>query len=120
MKKTAIWLACLAALTGCETTRRTGPTPMPAQAFNESTQFLGANGEVVTIPSSRSKARAAEKAAYWRGDGVSGAPSITVNLSHQKAYFYKGGQLVGETPISSGNTQNPTPRGSFKVIQKSK
>lgn len=120
MKRAAAWMACLAVLAGCETTQQNAKTPVSARTLDESTQFLGANGQIVTVASSRSKAREAEKAAYWRGDGVSGAPSITINLSEQKAYFYKGGQLVGESPISSGNSQNPTPRGNFKVIQRSK
>jgi len=80
--------------------------------------FLGANGQVVTVQSTRAKARAAEASAYWHGDGVKGAPSITIDIGAQKAFFYKGGRLVGETPISSGNTQHPTPHGSFSVIQK--
>lgn len=120
MKRIAAALVCIVAIAGCETTRQGAGARVPSRSFDESTQFLGANGQVVTVASSRSKAREAEKAAYWRGDGVSGAPSITINLSDQKAYFYKGGQLVGESPISSGNAQNPTPRGNFKVIQRSK
>lgn len=120
MRKLALWLGCVAALAGCETTRQGSETPMGVRALDESTMFLGANGQVVTVPSSRAKAREAERAAYWRGDGVSGAPSITIDLTQQKALFYKGGQLVGETPISSGNAQNPTPRGHFKVIQRNK
>ncbi len=106
------------ALAGCA-----GPAGTPrstSRTYSEATQFLGANGQVVTIPSARTKAREAEAAAYWKGDGVSGSPSIVINLGAQKAYFYKGGQLVGESPICSGNAQNPTPVGSFRVIQKSK
>jgi Uncharacterized protein conserved in bacteria len=118
MRKLLFPLGCVVALAACETTRQGGSTTV--RSLDESTMFLGANGRVVTVPSSRAKAREAERTAYWRGDGVSGSPSITVNLSEQKAYFYKGGQLVGETPISSGNAQNPTPRGVFKVIQRNK
>lgn len=111
------------AAAGCETERSAASAPRaPHRAvtrnYSEATMFLGANGQVVTVQSTRAKARAAEAAAYWRGDGVPGAPSITVDLGAQKAYFYKGGQLVGETPICSGNAQNPTPVGSFRVIQK--
>jgi hypothetical protein len=88
------------------------------RGYSEATLFLGSDGEVVTLQSTRAAARKAEGDAYWRGDGVSGRPSITVSLGEQKAYFYKGGKLVGETPICSGNAQNPTPRGSFSVIQR--
>jgi len=114
-------LAACAALGGllaaCGTTSHA--TRRPAMRnYSEATQILGANGQIITIESTRAKARAAEAQAYWRGDGVSGSPAITIDLGAQKARFYKGGQLVGETPISSGNAQHPTPRGSFSVIQK--
>ena len=32
---------------------------------------------------------------YWDGDGLSGSPLIKINRSQQKAFFYKGGVLVG-------------------------
>ncbi|MEZ5301183.1 MAG: L,D-transpeptidase family protein [Verrucomicrobiales bacterium] len=43
---------------------------------------------------------------------------MKIDLSEQKAYFYKGGQLVGVSRISSGNESHRTPTGSFKVTQK--
>ncbi len=55
---------------------------------------------------------------YWDGDGVQGAPKITIHLAEQKAYFYKGGQLVGLTPISTGKEGNHTPRGHYKVTER--
>jgi lipoprotein-anchoring transpeptidase ErfK/SrfK len=114
----ALAILCLA-LGACEAPQLGRNTRMlPARNYSEATQFLGANGQIVTIESSRPKARAAEAEAYWHGDGVSGRPSITIDLGAQKAFFYKGGQLVGESPICSGNAQNPTPRGSFSVIQR--
>lgn len=58
--------------------------------------------------------------AYWDGDGVSGSPMIKINLDKQQAYFYKGGQLVGQTFISTGKEGKRTPRGRYKVTQKDK
>jgi hypothetical protein len=55
---------------------------------------------------------------YWDGDGVSGAPSVELHLSEQRAYFYKGGQLVGVSQISTGREGHDTPPGNYKVIQK--
>ncbi len=55
---------------------------------------------------------------YWDGDGVQGAPSITINISDQKAYFHKGSTLVGLTPISTGKEGNNTPRGRYKVTER--
>ena len=55
---------------------------------------------------------------YWDGDGATGAPSVLIDISDQKAYFYKGGTLVGVSALSTGDQKHPTKTGSFKVIQK--
>lgn len=56
---------------------------------------------------------------YWDGDGMSGPPSIVIDLSDQKAYFYKGSSLAGVSAISSGDERHPTTTGQFKITQKS-
>lgn len=60
-----------------------------------------------------------EAASFWDGDGVSGAPKIRINLNEQQAYYYKGSQLVGLAPVSTGVEGRRTPRGSYKITQKS-
>jgi hypothetical protein len=58
---------------------------------------------------------------YWDGDGVSGSPLIKINIREQKAYFYKGGKLVGISKISSGKEDHGgTPPGNYKITEKSK
>jgi lipoprotein-anchoring transpeptidase ErfK/SrfK len=57
---------------------------------------------------------------YWNGDGVSGSPKIVVHISQQKAYFYKGKHVVGETTVSTGKPGFSTPPGHYSVISKSK
>lgn len=57
---------------------------------------------------------------YWDGDGVPGAPHIEVRLSEQRAYYFKGDQLVGVSQVSTGKEGHDTPSGSFKVLQKDK
>ncbi len=57
---------------------------------------------------------------YWDGDGISGSPLIRINRKEQKAYFYKGGTLVGVSRISSGKEDTGTPPGRYKITQKSK
>lgn len=57
---------------------------------------------------------------YWEGDGVSGSPLIKIVRRQQKAYFYKGGKLVGVSKISSGSEDHGTPAGTYKISQKSK
>ncbi len=55
---------------------------------------------------------------WWKGDVVSGKPSLTINLTEQKVFYYKGGNLVGMAPISSGREGNETVAGQFKIIEK--
>lgn len=57
---------------------------------------------------------------YWDGDGVQGSPLVKINRSQQKAFFYKGGVLVGVSPISSGDEDHGTPPGTYKITEKDK
>lgn len=54
---------------------------------------------------------------YWDGDGVTGTPVIKINRGQQKAYFYKGGVLVGVSRISSGDEDHDTPKGTYKITE---
>jgi len=56
---------------------------------------------------------------FWDGDGEVGPASIVIKRSEQKAYFYKGQQLVGMSPIATGKSTHTTPAGRFKITQKS-
>jgi lipoprotein-anchoring transpeptidase ErfK/SrfK len=55
---------------------------------------------------------------YWNGDGVHGSPRIVVHLSEQKAYFYKGKRVVGESSVSTGKPGFSTPPGHYRVVSK--
>src|SRR3954470_9345813 len=55
---------------------------------------------------------------YWHGDGVSGSPKIIVSISEQRAYFYKGKTLVGESTVSTGKPGFGTPPGYYTVFWK--
>jgi L,D-transpeptidase-like protein len=55
---------------------------------------------------------------YWDGEGVPGKPSIKIRLSEQRAYFYKGDQLVGISQLSTGREGKDTPMGKFKILDK--
>jgi len=57
---------------------------------------------------------------YWAGHRASGQPSIRISLHRQRAYFYKNGQLVGVSALSTGREGFDTKPGNFKIIQKSK
>jgi lipoprotein-anchoring transpeptidase ErfK/SrfK len=56
---------------------------------------------------------------WWDDEGVSGSPKIVVNIGDQKAYFYKGKHLVGETTVSTGKPGFSTPPGRYQVLSKS-
>ena len=54
----------------------------------------------------------------WGNEDVPGRARIVVDLSEQKAYFYKGKNLVGESTVSTGMKGFSTPPGSYTVLQK--
>jgi hypothetical protein len=119
-------LAVLVVLTGCQVPS-TSRDHYGDAAY--STTYLGPNGQILTDPraprteAERRKVNAGRRIApqdqgFWNGDGVTGAPTITIDLSDQTARFYKGGQLVGESPVSTGREGYRTPSGRFKVTQK--
>ncbi|MDZ4403492.1 L,D-transpeptidase family protein [Prosthecobacter sp.] len=56
--------------------------------------------------------------AWWKGDGVVGPPRIVINLSEQRIHYFKGGELVGMSPISSGKESTGTVNGRFSIIEK--
>jgi L,D-transpeptidase catalytic domain len=57
---------------------------------------------------------------YWRGDDIRGSAKIVVHVTEQRAYFYKGRKLVGESTVSTGKRGFDTPPGHYRVIQKDK
>jgi lipoprotein-anchoring transpeptidase ErfK/SrfK len=61
-----------------------------------------------------------DNVSYWDGDNAAGSPSVKINLSEQRAYFYKGGELVGISVVSTGREGFGTTSGSFHIIQKDK
>lgn len=55
---------------------------------------------------------------WWEGDGVMGKPRIVINLTEQRLHYFKGDQLVGVSPISSGRESNATLNGKFRILDK--
>jgi lipoprotein-anchoring transpeptidase ErfK/SrfK len=60
----------------------------------------------------------ASRYGFWKGDSVHGSPKIVVYLGEQRAYFYKGKRLVGESTVSTGKPGFSTPPGHYHVISK--
>ncbi|TDU64052.1 L,D-transpeptidase-like protein [Prosthecobacter fusiformis] len=56
--------------------------------------------------------------AYWIGDQVAGSPKLVIDLSAQRIRYFKGGQLVGVSPISSGRESHSTVTGTFRITEK--
>lgn len=88
-----------------------------------STAYLGPNGEIFfgkpSGPKRPAEAPPAPEPKWtWSGEGVRGTPSIVIDLSDQRARFYKGGVEVGSAPVSTGREGYDTPAGKFSVIQK--
>ena len=61
----------------------------------------------------------ATEAGWWNDEGASGPARIIVHIGEQKAYFYKGKRLVGESTVSTGKPGFSTPHGSYSVLSKS-
>jgi lipoprotein-anchoring transpeptidase ErfK/SrfK len=58
-------------------------------------------------------------AGWWNSEGASGNARIIVHIGEQKAYFYRGKTLVGETTVSTGKPGFSTPPGRYSVLSKS-
>ncbi|MBE2204237.1 MAG: L,D-transpeptidase family protein [Chthoniobacterales bacterium] len=88
-----------------------------------STAYLGPNGEIL-FASPRGQKKPAEAPQppevswSWVDDNPGGSPSIVIDLSDQTARFFKGGVLVGISPVSTGREGYSTPSGDYSVIEK--
>ena len=71
-------------------------------------------------PNAAATAPAPAPAYAWNGDGVPGSPKIVVHISEQRAYFFKGKVVVGETTVSTGKPGFSTPPGQYRVVWKNK
>jgi len=67
-----------------------------------------------------SKVPASARKSYWNAQAVEGAPWIVIVLGEQRAFFFKGQTLVGESKVSSGKKRFETPAGEYRVLQKDK
>ena len=59
-----------------------------------------------------------DEISYWDGARSAGKPRIIIDLEQQRAYFYKGGEVVGVSVVSTGREGYDTPSGEFRVTQK--
>jgi hypothetical protein len=101
-------LAAVLVLSACGTDEK-------ARIANPNTSYLPTTGSLATT---QSPADGYDPISYWDGDGVQGPPSVVIYLNEQRAYFYKGDQLVGVSQVSAGREGYNTPPGNYKIMQK--
>ncbi len=49
---------------------------------------------------------------------TSGSVRVVISLPQQKAYVFRGGELFGTSPVSTGRRGHETPVGTFRILQK--
>jgi hypothetical protein len=81
---------------------------------DSSTKYLG----IADADPSKERVDLADRVSYWDGDNVSGAPSIVIDLSDQRLFYYKGNQLVGVSAVSTGGEGRATKAGHYKITKK--
>ncbi|WP_395715597.1 L,D-transpeptidase family protein [Prosthecobacter sp.] len=61
---------------------------------------------------------APDDGSFWYADQMTGKPSVVINLGEQMVYLFKGGELAGGSPISSGSEGYDTMPGSYRIMEK--
>ncbi len=84
-------------------------TPQPGKPFVEP-----------TAPTAPAGADPEAGYSYWDDDPGAGRLRVTIDLSEQTAYFYRGDRKVGRSRVATGLPGHSTPRGSFTIIEKTR
>ena len=84
----------------------------------ESEQRLADRGAALSSDKRTALTSPPAELTYWNDVESDGATKIVVKLGEQRALFYKGKTLVGESNISTGREGFETPAGKYRVIQK--
>ena len=54
----------------------------------------------------------------WNDPGTTEPVRVVVNIGEQRAYVYRGEQLVAASAVSTGKDGKDTPSGTFTILQK--
>lgn len=100
--------------TGCSTSTGSTASPTAQSAFLYGKKKLQ---DVRKLPA-KLMALMRRDGSFWDADDMTGAPSIRIDLGDQMVYFYKGGELAGGSPISSGREGYATRPGRYRIIEK--
>lgn len=107
-------LLCVLALSSCNTVQQTG-----GNAFRYGHKFVtGDIPRVTRFLTGKIKGLIRSDGSFWYADEVQGRPSILISLGEQMVYLFKGGQLAGGSPISSGAEGYDTRPGSYRILEK--
>lgn len=64
-------------------------------------------------------AQLAPGAHLWQAEGaVEGPVEIVIGLAEQRAYVFRGGELIGAASVSSGVKGRESPIGRFQILEK--
>ena len=91
---------------------------MNSPLFKKAGRAVAAMSVAAAVCSCSSPVATDEAQGWWTGDRVQGSPRIAIDLSQQVVKYYKGGQMVGAAPISSGREGYGTVRGTYRIIEK--
>lgn len=109
-----LFLLLALGLTGCSTVQTTS-----TNAFRYGHKFVtGDIPRVSRFLTDKIMGLRRSDGSFWNADEVQGKPSIFISLGEQMVYLFKGGQLAGGSPISSGAEGYDTRPGLYRIMEK--
>ncbi|MDQ4086565.1 MAG: L,D-transpeptidase family protein [Pseudomonadota bacterium] len=83
------------------------------------TPFAALHAATATAPIEE-RGRALDPGEFvWNADGApDGRVEVVVSLADQRAFVYRGGELIGVSTISSGREGAESPVGRFQILEK--
>jgi len=108
-------MACLS-LVGC--TAEMAMTGQAAMRYGQEFFTRKVPTAARNVNSSARRLLGQDDGSFWHADRVQGKPSLLIHLREQRVYLFKGGQLAGGSPISSGSEGYSTRPGSYSIIEK--
>lgn len=109
-----LFLLLALGLTGCSTVQTTS-----TNAFRYGHKFVtGDIPRVSRFLTDKIMGLRRSDGSFWNADEVQGKPSIFISLGEQMVYLFKGGQLAGGSPISSGAEGYDTRPGRYRIMEK--
>jgi lipoprotein-anchoring transpeptidase ErfK/SrfK len=77
-----------------------------------------ARDAVTTVAVEEAAATLAPNQFVWNDVASDEPVNIVINVGEQRAYVYRGGQMVAAATVSTGKDGKETPSGTFTILQK--